>query len=151
MEVTFNHLLQTRKNIISVLKSVRGREHIIPEGFSNNIYWNAAHCLVTQNLLCYKLSGLEIPYDVSFIESYKKGTKANTEAISDDKIDWLLQELELSVLRMEQDYNNDIFKSYNEYPTSYGVSLKSAEEAIQFNNLHEGLHLGYMMAIRKVL
>jgi len=31
----------------------------VPKGFRNNIIWNIAHCIVTQQLLIYKLSGLE--------------------------------------------------------------------------------------------
>ncbi|PHO01645.1 damage-inducible protein DinB, partial [Rhodobacteraceae bacterium 4F10] len=45
-----------------VLKRIEGLSleqlHIIPEGFNNNIAWNVAHLVVTQQLLHYKLSGL---------------------------------------------------------------------------------------------
>ena len=34
---------------------------LIPEGFHNNILWNIAHCVVTQQLLCYKLAGVQPP------------------------------------------------------------------------------------------
>ena len=34
---------------------------LIPEGFHNNILWNLAHCVDTQQLLCYKLAGVQ-PY-----------------------------------------------------------------------------------------
>lgn len=151
METTFNHLLQTRKNIIGVLKSVGEKANIIPEDYSNNMYWNAAHCLVTQQLLCYRLSGLEVNYDEEFIEGFKKGSKASSDSVSSEKISWLISELESSVIKMKEDYENGLFKSFKEYPTSYGVSLNSSEEAIQFNVVHEGLHLGYMMAMRKAL
>ncbi len=29
--------------------------------------------------------------------------------------------------------------------------LKSIEDAIQFNNFHEGIHLGYILALKKAL
>ena len=32
-----------------------------------------------------------------------------------------------------------------------GVDLSSFEDAILFNNIHEGIHLGYMMGVRKGL
>ena len=34
--------------------------------------------------------------------------------------------------------------------TSYNVILKTVEDAIVFNNIHEGLHLGYMMALNRL-
>ena len=50
-----------------------------------------------------------------------------------------------------EDYNNSIFQNFSEYPTSYNFTLNSVEDAIQFNNVHEGLHFGYIMAIKKAI
>ena len=36
------------------------------------------------------------------------------------------------------------------YETSTGFVLDSIETAIAFNNLHEGIHLGVIMALTKV-
>jgi hypothetical protein len=49
------------------------------------------------------------------------------------------------------DFDNKIFKNYEEYPTSTGFVIKSAEDAMIFNNFHEGLHIGIMMGLRKLL
>ncbi len=35
--------------------------------------------------------------------------------------------------------------------TSAGIRLESVEDAIAFNNFHEGIHLGYVMALKKAL
>ncbi|MFT7612776.1 MAG: hypothetical protein ACI9J3_001742, partial [Parvicellaceae bacterium] len=40
---------------------------------------------------------------------------------------------------------------FTEYTTSYNITLKTVEEAIAFSNMHEALHLGYAMAIKKAL
>lgn len=47
------------------------------------------------------------------------------------------------------DYERGLFREFKAYQTSYGAKLKDIEQALQFNNVHEGLHLGYMMALRK--
>ena len=151
MENAFNYLLQTRKNIIKVLKSFEDKLHILPEGFANNLYWNGAHCLVTQQLLCYGLSSLPLAYESDFIGAFRKGSKANSEEISTEQFSWLIEELEQSAHKMKADYESGLFKEYREYTTSYGLTLKSSEDAIEFNTVHEGLHLGYMMALRKML
>lgn len=149
MKHAIEHLLETRKNIIKVLTSFKDQAHIIPKGYSNNLFWNAAHCIVTQQLLCYKLSGLEMKYDDAFIEKYRKGSSAYSENISDSEWNFVIEELINSVHVMKADFEKGIFQNFIEYPTSYGVTLRSSEQAIEFNNSHEALHLGYMMAMRK--
>jgi hypothetical protein len=52
---------------------------------------------------------------------------------------------------MKADYNEGKFTSYQEYNTSTGFNLKSTQEALEFNNYHEALHLGFMMNIRKFI
>jgi hypothetical protein len=52
---------------------------------------------------------------------------------------------------MEKDYAAGLFNEYKAYPTSFGVTLSEIEEAIMFNNVHEGMHLGYCIALRKVI
>ena len=151
MDIYFDHLLQTRKNIINILNS--GVDlFTIPEGFNNNIFWNAAHNLVTQQLLCYGLSGFKLDLSSDIVDTYRKGTVATS---NEDQIiakSFLISELEDSVARMKHDYQSGLFKKeFKEYPTSYGITLRSIEEAIAFNNTHEALHLGYIMAMRKKL
>jgi hypothetical protein len=65
-----------------------------------------------------------------------------------DEIKSLLFE---TINQTKADYDNQIFKNYNEYPTSTGFILKSVGDALAFNNLHEALHIGIMMSIRKFI
>ena len=46
----------------------------IPEGFSNNIIWNIAHVVVTQQLLVYKLSGLPMHVSEEMVAKYRNKT-----------------------------------------------------------------------------
>jgi hypothetical protein len=47
----------------------------VHEGFNNNIIWNIAHVIVTQQILVYKLSGLPMIVTDEMVEKYRKGTK----------------------------------------------------------------------------
>ena len=47
----------------------------IPDGFNNNILWNIAHTVVTQQLLVYKISGLDMHIPKEWIGLFAKGTK----------------------------------------------------------------------------
>ncbi len=146
MKNQFNLLLQTRKNLLKTMEHFTFQElSKIPKGFNNNIVWNFNHAVLVMHLLTYKLSGLEVQIDKNLISKYSKGAKPNADIPEEDFI--FFKSIALSsVKQLEQDYNATLFKNYKEYPTSYNVTLTNIEEAISFNNLHEGLHFGYILA-----
>ena len=122
----------------------------IPEGFNNNLIWNIAHVIVTQQLLVYKLSGLPVMVSDEMIEKYKKGTKPEQD-VTQAEVDEIKSLLFKAIEKTKEDYNNGLFKNYDEYPTSTGFVLTSAESAMIFNDFHEGIHIGVMMSIRKLV
>ncbi len=122
----------------------------VPEGFNNNLIWNIAHVVVTQQLLVYKLSGLPMMIDDKMVNTYKKGTKTEG-AVTQQEVDKVRGLLFSTLDQTEKDLKTGVFKSFNEYPTSTGFVLKSLEDAMHFNNFHEGIHLGYILALKKSL
>ncbi|WP_271782391.1 DinB family protein [Aquimarina algiphila] len=120
----------------------------VPEGFKNNLIWNIAHVVVTQQLLVYNLSGLPMMIDEEMVNLYRKGTKFEREVTAEEVLK--IKELLFSTLdKTEEDLTAKVFKDYNEYPTSTGFVLKSVQDALNFNNFHEGIHLGYILALKK--
>ncbi|RLD26697.1 MAG: DinB family protein [Bacteroidetes bacterium] len=122
----------------------------IPKGFSNNIIWNIAHTIATQQFLVYKLSGLPPIISEKMIESYRKGTKPERD-LTQTEVDEIKGLLFSTIEKTKEDYNNDIFRNYNEYTVTTKNKLTNVEEAIAFNNFHEGVHLGYILALKKSL
>jgi len=148
MQQQFDILNATRNNILNAIKDLSlDQLNTVPKGFKNNIAWNVAHIVVTQQLLCYKLSGLDIELNAAFVDRFKKGSEASN--ITQNELDSIKNQLLDFSNQLEGDYNGGLFKNYNEYPTSYNVTLNSIEDAIQFNNVHEGVHFGYIMAMKK--
>lgn len=142
----------TSRNMISKILENHTLEQLnkIPEGFSNNLIWNIAHVVVTQQILVYKLSGLPMMVSEGIIEKYKKGTKPEQDA-TQAEVDEIKSLLFSTIEKTKEDYANGIFKNYQEYPTTPGFILTSAEGAMNFNNYHEGLHVGVLMSIRKLV
>lgn len=122
----------------------------VPKGFNNNLIWNIAHVIVTQQLLMYKLSGLSMQVTDEMVEKYKKGTKTEGD-VSQEEVDRIKELLLTTLNQTEKDLKDQIFKNFTEYPTSTGFVLRSIEDALHFNNFHEGIHLGYVLALRKSL
>ncbi|WP_299005375.1 DinB family protein [uncultured Tenacibaculum sp.] len=137
-----------------VLKRIEGLSleqlHIIPEGFNNNIAWNVAHLVVTQQLLHYKLSGLDCLAPDELIEGYRKGTFP-TKDFTEEEFDEVKELLIGLPDTLQEDFEAEIFKTYEEYETSTGFVIDSFESAMAFNNLHEGMHLGIIMNLTKLV
>lgn len=147
----FEILKTSRKIILKVIEDLTLEQlHVIPTGFNNNIIWNLTHLVVTQQLLHYKLSGLKCLISSDLIKKYTKGT-----APSENMTETEFEEVKALFLglpgTLEEDYNAGIFKEYHSYKTSTGYVLDSIERAISFNNFHEGLHLGTIMALKKLV
>ena len=151
MKRNFDYLRITRGNLLHATESLSLKQvNQIPTGFSNNIIWNMGHLLVTQYLLCYGLSGQAYPLDPKYVAQFRKGTKPEGD-VDADSLAYLRQELLSAPVRMEQDYNSGLFTQFKVYRTSYNIELQNTEDAIQFNNIHEGLHFGYVLALKKAL
>ena len=147
----FGTIAQTRANLINLISSL-DLEAInkIPSPIKNNIAWNFGHIIATQGVLCYQLSGLPIPLEADFVARYRKGTSPTQDITAQE----LEQMKELAVGSLEQlrkDYDAGIFKEFTVYTTSYGIELRNIEDAIYFNSVHEGMHLGYAMAINRLV
>lgn len=145
-------ITKTSRNMVSKLIQGYTLEQLnkVPEGFNNNLIWNVAHIIVTQQLLVYKLAGLPMMISEELVEKYRKGTKTEHQA-SQEEVDEILSLLHATVAQTEKDIENNLFQNFNEYPTSTGFVLKSNQDSMEFNNFHEGLHIGVIMAIRKLV
>lgn len=151
MQKQFEILNITRNNVLKTIEGLSLEQlNIVPSGFKNNIIWNVAHLVVTQQLLCYKLSGLDMYIDDAFVAKFKIGSVVDFK-VTQEEVDAIKKQLLALPNQLEADYTNATFKSFAEYPTSYNVTLNSVEDAIQFNNVHEGLHFGYIMAMKKMV
>lgn len=149
MQYHFDLLRATRSNILKVVNNLSMEQlNSIPERFNNNMVWNLGHVLATQQSLHYRLSNAQMIIPTDFYERYKKGTKP-LQSIGMAEIDFLKEKLLYSVDQLLVDFNSDKLSNYTTYTTSYGATVSTIEEAIVFNNAHEALHLGYMMAMRK--
>ncbi len=143
---------KTSRNMVSKLIQGYTLEQLnkVPEGFTNNLIWNVGHIVVTQQILVYKLSGLPMMVSDEMVEKYKKGTKTE-HVVDQEEADEILALLSETIHQTEIDLKNNLFQNFNEYPTSTGYVLKSAQDAMAFNNFHEGIHIGVILGIRKLV
>lgn len=123
----------------------------IPKGFNNNIIWNIGHIVVIEQLLVYKLSGLPMMVSDKLVEAYKKDTKPQGN-VDQDQVNEISSLLFSTIKKTEEDYNNQVFKNYIPYTVSTtGNTLQNIDEALQFVLFHEGIHLGYVLALLRAI
>lgn len=151
MKTQFDILLKSRELVLKTIDGLSMEQiHEIPDGFKNNIAWNVAHLVVTQQLLHYKLSGLNLLIPDDLIADYRKGTFP-TKTFSEEEFDEVLELFSGLPETLIEDYQAAIFENYDEYETSTGFVLTSIENAIAFNNFHEGIHYGIIRALVKLV
>lgn len=122
----------------------------IPKGFNNNLIWNIGHIIVFQQSIIYERSNLPMYIEDNLVNLYKPGTKPSGAATQAemDKLKGLLISL---IDKTVTDFQKGIFTTYDERTLRSGFHLSSVQDALSFNNFHEGLHLGYMNSIRKFI
>lgn len=151
MEKTFSNYKQTRSNFLALVEGLSlDQLNKIPQGFKNNIAWNFAHVVVTQQLISYHISGYAMKIEQDLVDKYRKGTQPEGDVTAED---WqrILHHAKTTLEALQTDFNNGFFTQFTPYATSYGVELTSIEDAIQFLPVHEALHYGYAMAQKKLV
>jgi len=145
LEITFKNRLV----LVQYLETLTVAQlNAIPPKFNNNIIWNIIHIIAVQQALVYGLSGVQFKIDAAMVKAYAKGTKPEKE-VSAEEISEIKNLLTSTIESTQTDLDNGIFKEYQEYTTGLGNTLTSFEEAIDFNNFHEGIHLGAIFALKK--
>ncbi|WP_271855257.1 DinB family protein [Patiriisocius marinus] len=122
----------------------------IPEGFNNNIFWNIKHTVITQQLLVYGLSGLPMNVSEEEITKFRKGSAPQGD-VTQEEIDLCKSQLHTLINKTEEDWEKGLFINYKEYTVTTKTTLTSAQDALIFNNFHEGIHLGYILALKRAL
>lgn len=118
---------------------------IIPPGFQNHLHWHIGHILTTQERLAFRLIGEPLELEERLMSFFLNGTKPE---------DWTEPAPELPVLlELLQEQPARIRKRL---AGKTGLPLKvpfkdftTLGEVLLFSLSHEGLHQGYMMALRR--
>lgn len=151
MHQTFNITRASRKVLAYYLQNYTLEQlNKVPAGFNNNLIWNIAHIIVVQQMLVYNLSGLPMLVSPEMVAKYKRGTKPEAE-ITQAEVDAIQLLLFETIDQTETDYNQKIFKNFQEFTTATGYTIKNVEDALSFNYYHEAMHIGMMMSIKKFI
>lgn len=124
----------------------------IPDGFNNNLAWNIGHVIANQQILCYRNAGVKPVIKEEIIDKYKTGTRPDG-FIEEKEFKILMQYLLETIDKFEKDATTNMFENYKVFDLkSYpGVRIKNISDAAKFVTFHDGLHVGYSMALKRSL
>ncbi len=122
----------------------------IPEGFKNNLIWNFAHSVASTQSMCYGPSGNDIGLSPEQLERYKMGSKPEGP-VSDEEIAFWKDFAMKSIEQLEKDMASEKFSQYHAWELSPSNKVSSVQDALDFSYFHEGTHLGYALAMKKLL
>jgi hypothetical protein len=147
----FNRYRKVRQLLLDTVSNLTTEQlNHIPAGFNNNIIWNMGHVIAAQQGICYRRAGKPLQIEDVFFETFKPGSKPEKFFDSHD-ID-VIKNLALSTIDgFEKDYIQKQFEQYETWTTRFGAEITSIDVAAEFVFFHEGLHTGYVMAMKKVL
>jgi len=146
--------LETLKFIRSLtMKSLDGLDQAklttIPAGFKNNILWNAGHILFYTCSFVYGPSGHPNPLPAHYKDLFKANTSPADWKEAPDGAE-VIREMGTIVDRIAADNAANKFSEYKGL-TLGPRSLATLPEALTFHCFHEGLHLGVINSLKKLL
>lgn len=149
MKKEIERLKKTRIFLLESVKDLTPAQlNEIPVGFNNNIIWNLGHLIASQQGLCYTRAGIQTCVSDEIITKYRAQTKPEVIVTGEEIA--TIKNLCVSALdQLEEDYNKNIFTNYTPFTTRYDIAITHIDEAIDFLLFHEGLHMGYIMAMKK--
>ena len=151
MNKTFEVIRASRQALLSLVEDLSTEQmNKIPTGFSNNLVWQLGHLVVSQQILCYKLSNNELGIDPTLVDKYRNGSKPEN-FISTEEIAQLKHDLLTTIDELEKDLATNKFDNYTPYTISTykGYRLEKIEDAIKFIVSHDGLHYGCSLMMKK--
>lgn len=122
----------------------------IPTGCNNNLIWQVGHSVVTQQRILYMATKLPSNVSSELMNKYKPGTKPDGNA-SQAEVDEIKKLATSLITQAKQDIADGQFVNEPNFTTTTGFHINSLQRAFEFNNYHEGLHLGMMVILQRLL
>lgn len=143
---------KTRTAILALTSDMSIEEiNKVPKGFNNNIIWNIAHLVAAQDNIFYVKSGHPLKnIDQEYFDAYKPGSKPE-QPVTTEEFERIKSVLFSSVDQLEHDLDLDIFDNYPAWTTRYGVEMENVNDGLSLLAFHDGLHFGYMLALKRIL
>lgn len=147
MEQAFFDMLEVnRGRTLEIIHSTEPRlMEIVPPGFANHLHWHIGHILTTQERLAFRFIGEPLELDEQLMRFFLNGTKPADWAEPAPDIPELAERLKEQPARIRRRLSG----KWDQPLAMPFKSFSTLGEVLLFSLSHEGLHQGYMMALRR--
>ncbi|HUQ96603.1 MAG TPA: DinB family protein [Chitinophagaceae bacterium] len=151
MNQVIDTIKNTRQHLLQLVSNLSTDQlNKIPEGFNNNIIWNLSHMVAAQQGVCYLRAGVPLRIDEAFYLRYKPETKPES-FVDSAAVEMVKKAFFTTLDQFVTDNDAGLFANYKPWKTRYGNELQTIDDAAQFLLFHEGLHVGYVMALKHLV
>lgn len=145
-ELVFKLMESIRSRMLAQLENVSEElADRIPAGFNNNIRWNLGHILTIHDMLIFQLNNEKSGFPADYPALFKNGTKPADWQQTPPALEVLTQQLEEQMKQIRETFSGrldqEAAKPFRE--------MKTIGEIINFSFYHEGLHTGFIWAMKK--
>ena len=140
-----------RGYLLTIIKDMSDEQLVVvPEGANNNVLWNLGHLALSHAGLTYDPCGLDSPVPENYGALFKGGTSPDSwdEAPSVAEVKDVFKNTHKQML---EDYKNGAFDGFKSREFMGDVTLDNVEQAIGFNLIHEGVHIGALISIKNLM
>lgn len=121
----------------------------IPSGFSNNILWNLGHIAWAQGVFTWELCGKTPPVPKAYHDLFKNGTSPADWTETPDAAEVLQLLASLNQQAVDAETTGEL---ENRKPFSMGkLLIETNDDATMFNLWHEGIHLGMILSLKRLV
>lgn len=155
LDTLIEQTLGTRQMMVQLLKSIPTEQaDTMPPTWHNNARWHAGHLLITPALLTHGLLQEPLGVPEEYRGWFSKGSSPadwGSDAAIPSYADLVDDLVPLSGRLFESVKDRADQQFLQPYTTSVGVVLRTPVDALNFSLMHDGIHLGMLLALKRAL
>lgn len=143
----------TRGKIASLARANSARADVIPAGWNNNLRWHIGHLVVTPRRLTSLMLGEPLGLPEEYNAWFAKGTGPRDWGSAPvPPLEQLVAEMTTEMDKVFAEMAPRLSERYpQDYETTVGIVLRSPGDGLTMSFLHDGIHLGLLLALNRAL
>lgn len=143
-------LTATRRWVLSLIEDLPEPALLqVPKGHRNNLLWNVAHVAYVEAVFLYDDHGLENPLPADYAGWFSRGSSP-ADWPADLDIAEVIKRSRALHEQVVRDFAAGRFQDFKGRTVmSLNLPITTTEGAVAFLAMHEGVHLGFMLSLRK--